>query len=296
MRKESSHKELIMNRALRCVTAAMLVSVVGCSDATGPGGPFPPPDGPLNTLLVTRVTAYFASAPGRQASEFTYDEQNRLIGYQFGEVVDGEIQATIRKDFVYREDGLPWGHDSYLRAADGSWTLRRIIRYAYDVERGLPIEVHQEVVEEDGTVVVSSIGLGYDEFGRLTEMRQGPEIHTFTYDRNGDVARARSDDIRFGVQVMSLEYSHAWNPFAEFPPQHDVNTGLLAIDFTSLHLSNGFENAVEGSAPAAIGTATVATNEFGYPTRREYTSWNTTDPDVKTVAVTEYEYMEPNGE
>lgn len=282
-----------MNRMILRSATVLLAGVTACSDATGPDGPFPPPEGPPTRLLIKRTIGYFASEPeARQAGEFTYGAQDRLIAYRFGELVNGEIQATIRKDFVYRDDGLRWGNDTYIRQADGTWRLTRVIRFAYDVERGLPVEIHWEAVDEAGDVTVATYGIGYDEFGRVTEIRAGTEINTYNYDRNGDVVIARHDDIRFGVQVATLEYGAAWNPFADFLPYHGTHTGIFAPDYTSLHLSERYENAVDGEAPAAMATAVTVTNEYGYPVRREYTTWNTTDPDVRTTAVTEYEYVE----
>lgn len=66
-----------------------------------------------------------------------------------------------------------------------------------------------------------------------------------------------------------------------------------AVEHSSRHLSMSWENGLEGEPPAAMATATIEARPDGFPARREYTIWNTPDPDIRTIAVTEYEYEEP---
>lgn len=269
----------------------LIGSFAACDDPTGPDT-FPPPEGPANPLRVSRVVSSLTPVPGQQSAEFTW-EGERLVGYRFDPLLGDEIDATIRKEFLYHADGRRMGHDTYVRQDDGSWRLTGTVRYAYGARPGLPIEAQRESVDEDGDIVVSIVGFGYDEHGRLTEVRDGPETDTFRYDRAGDVAQVRSDDIRFGVQVQEIEYGDAWNPFADFPPLAGVDRGIFAPDRTSLHLATGWENAVEGEPPAAVADAVIERNEHDYPVRREWQLRNTTDPDVVTTIVAEYEYVDP---
>ncbi|HUG38909.1 MAG TPA: hypothetical protein VMM12_00405 [Longimicrobiales bacterium] len=276
-------------RGLLSVLAA-LAFAAACGDATGPAV-FPPPDGPPTPLRIARVVSSLSAVEGQQAAEFTW-EGDRLVAYRFDALLGDAIDATIRKEFLYHPDGRPFGHDSYRRQEDGSWRQDGAVRYSYGATPGLPIEAHRETLREDGSILVSSVGFGYDEYGRIVEIRDGPETTTFRYDRNGDIAAIRGDDIRFGVQVKTLDYGEAWNPFAAFPPLAGTDRGIFAPEAASLHLATRWENAVEGEAPAAVGTAVIVTNELGYPTRREWQLRNTSDPDVITTVVAEYEYNE----
>lgn len=271
----------------------LLLLAAACGDPTGPGV-FPPPDGPPTPLLVHRTIGWISLDPEfRQVGEFEYEE-GRLVGHRFGALLeDGSIDATLRTDFLYRADGTPRGNNMYVRDHIGEWRAVRVVRYAYDPERGVPIEARIEEVDEvSGRLVTSIAGIGYDAWDRIVEIREGPRIRTFTYDAAGDITTIRSDDIRFGVQVATLTYGDAWNPFADFLPFHGTHAGIAAPEWFSLHLSVGYENAVEGEPPASTGTAVVETNEYGYPTRREYEFRNTAHQEVTTI-VTEYQYLEP---
>lgn len=269
---------------LSAAVVPLLLVLAGCGD--DPTGPVQDP----LPLLIHRTTAWFASEPQvRQRGEFFYDSEGRITRYEFSLNRTGEWRTTIKKDFLHRDDGRMLGWDNHIRLLDGSWWLNRIVRYGYDEARGLPVEVYvEEVHERTGEVTVDTIGIVYNARNQVVEERVGTQILRYTYDENGDVT-----EIRSGILVATLSYSKALNPFADLPPRlhGEVERGIFAPGAFSRHLSNAWENAVEGQPPAAKATAIIETNAQGYPVRREYTVWNTSDPDVKTVMVTEYEYL-----
>lgn len=273
----------------RAAALGFICTLIACdAEPTGPV----PPEQPAVELLLKRTVSYFADQPELyQVGEYSYDEDGRLERFDHISTSTGEPHNTIRKNYLYAEaDGRPEGHNSFVRLDDDSWRLSRTVRYGYHGSP-VPVEVRLEDVDEGtGQVVVEVWGLGYDELGQLNEIRRGPVTETFTYDRNGDITRVHTDDLRFGVFIETLTYSGAWNPLAGFPPLHGASSSILLPGTYSLHLSCGFETRVEGQGTTARATATVETNAHGYPTRWEITFWNTAHPAEKMTAVTEYEY------
>lgn len=280
-----------MHRIAAAVVLALVLA--GCEDSLT--GPTPPPEGPATVLLLKRTVAYFSHRPEeRQAADYFYDEERRLERFELSLLFEGEWWTTTRQDYFHQPDGRPLGYENRQRLDDGSWWFNRVVQYAYQADGPDPVEARIEEVEErTGQVMVSVWGLVHDEYGRLIEIRKGSETETLTYDANGDVARIRTDHTRFDVMVQTLTYGDAWNPFAAFPPVHGALGLILAPGIRSLHLSTGFANGVEGEPPAARGTATVAVNEYGYPTRWVVTFWNVADPDNRMTAITEFEYYDP---
>jgi hypothetical protein len=275
---------------IHAAVVGLMLFPVACGD--GPTEPRPQP-APAEVQLVVRTVAWHSWEPDvKQAGQFEYDD-GRLIGHRFGFVQeDGSIAETMRQEFLYDGNGSPLGNNGYVRGDDGEWHLVRITRYSLD-ERGLPTEVRIEEIDETGRIVGRVVGIGYDASDRMVEVRQGPEIRTFSFDPAGNITRVRSDDIRFGVQIRTMSYGNAWNPFADFPPFHNTHVGIIAPEEHGARLSIGYENAVEGQSPAAVGVARIETNEHGYPTFREYDMRNPAFPDERMTVFTEYHYEGP---
>lgn len=284
-----------MSVKMRFVIIALTLSgaaMAACSDSvTGPGMP---PEGPANPRLIKRTISYLTSAPNEmQAGEFFYDDQGRLERYEFG-VYGGEWNPTIRKEFQYREDGLPQQVDTFVRT-DSVWHYTGAVRYGYHNDRGLVNELRVEQVESrTGRVLVRTVGVGYNEYDQIVEIRDGVDNIHYTYDDAGNVVEVYDDDIRFPAnRTRVLTYGDAWSPFHYFPLYHGTHEGILSPEPSplSLHLSDSFKNVVDGEdSPASQGSAVIEVAGDGYPTRREYTFFNTADPDLQDTAVTIYEY------
>lgn len=273
----------------RVAASAVAVILVACdSDPAGPSRPA----GPDTDLLLKRTVSYFADIPANwQAGDYFYDSHGRLERFEHTSTYTGTPRTTIRKEYIYQVDGRPLGHDSSVNL-DGEWYFNRAVRYSYQGNSPHPVEVQlTDTDESTGEVVTEAWGLGYDQHGRLVEIRKGPVTETLTYDSRGDVIRAiRRDDTHAVTFEQSLTYTGAWNPFARLPVSHGAFSGIVFPGEHSLHLASRFETGVQGQPPATKGAATVVMNAHGYPTRWEITFWNTNDPDNTSTVVTEFEY------
>lgn len=274
----------------RRVAASAVVILAACDG--DPSGPLPSPVGPDTVLHVKRTVSYFSDMPAQwQAGEYFYDSQGRLERFQHISTYTGTPRPTIRKEYLYEEDGRPLGHNSSVNL-DGEWYFNRAVRYSYQGNSPLPVEVQLTDTDEGtGEVVTEVRGLGYDQHGQLVEILGGSVTETLEYDSRGDVIRMiRRDDTHSIVLEQVLTYTSAWNPFAALPPLHGAFSGIVFPGEHSLHLSSTFESRVQGQPPATKGTATVVTNTHGFPSRWEITFWNTSDPDDRSTVITEYEY------
>jgi YD repeat-containing protein len=276
-----------MSIRLAAGIGALTTIVTGCGE--NPTGP----PGQTTAVLIQRTTSWFAGAPeNRQVGEFVYDSEGYLRRYEFSHNLTGSWRTTIKKEVLYRDDRLTRGHDLYLRGSDGVWWLSRVVRYVYPPDATKPTEVRLEAIEErTGNVIFGTVEIGYDAQGRIAEERTDEQVIRYVYDGRGNATEIRNTYHDVGTQLSTLTFSDARNPFADFPPRLDVHRGIWAPDAYSAHLSKTWANAVEGEAPAAQATATVDTNANGYPRRREYTVWNTADPDNRSVLITEYKYV-----
>lgn len=274
--------------------AHALLLLAGLLLACGDGPAEPDPPGVMrNGPPLVRTTSWVASEPAFQQSErFFYDENGRLERWEFSHNLSGTWRTTMRKELLYRNDGLHAGHDHYTHLG-GEWWLTRTVRYDHDESRGLPVVVRiEEFHEGSGTVVEGTWHIDYDGADRIVEMRSSEaDTLRFTWDTRSDIVRMESEDRGHGRLVARLTYGSARNPLDDLPPQLGVAGGsIFAPELFSRHLSESWENGLEGEPPAAMATATIDTRDDGSPVRREYTLWNTTDPDVRTVVVTTYEY------
>ena len=271
--------------------SALLLSLAACDD---PAGPDPAPVGPDTELRLERTVSYFADRPDLwQAGEYFYDAQGRLERFDYISTYTGEPVVTIRKQYLYRDDGRALGHDSFVYL-DEAWHLSRTIRYEYEDGTPLPVEIElADIDEATGAVFTEVWQLDYDRHGQINEIRRGSsETVTLTYDSRGDAIRVRT--VRdSGVFLERLTYTDAWNPYAALPPVHGAFSAILLPGDLSLHLAATVETGLEGQPPATEATATVETNSHGYPTRWELTFWSTNDPTNTSTAITEYTYHAP---
>ena len=276
----------------RIAVFGLALSLAACDG--DPAGPGPAPVGPDTELRLERTVSYFADRPNEwQAGEYFYDVQGRLERFDYISTYTGVPVTTIRKQYLYRDDGRPLGHDSFVFLEE-EWHLSRTIRYGYEGSSSLPVEIELADYDEyTGQLITEVWEIEYDQYGQVDEIRKGSsEVVTLTYDSKGDAIRVRTAR-ESGVFLERLTYTDAWNPYARLPLLHGAFSAILLPGDLSLHLAATVETGLEGQPPATRATATVATNSYGYPTRWELTFWSTNDPTNQSTAITEYEYYEP---